>query len=66
LRTLNEGEIAEAGGDLTVVSLTLLEFVVTVLVLFESVTITSDWAKLNEEITKRTKKVNFLYIFNFL
>jgi len=58
-KTLNEGEIADAGGDLTVVSFTLLEFVVTVLLLLESVTITSDCATANEDITKSSRNANF-------
>jgi len=62
LRTLNDGDIAEGGGDFTVVSFTeeLVEF--TVLLLVESVMIGSVCAELNEDITKSSTKANFLII----
>jgi hypothetical protein len=41
---LKDGDIAVAGGDFTVVSLTDVLLELTVLLLVESVTITSDWA----------------------
>jgi hypothetical protein len=56
-----EGEIAEGGGDFTVVSFMLVLLESTVLLLVESVTITSDCANA-VDMTKSTKNGNFLYI----
>jgi len=65
------GEIADAGGDLTVVSLMLVLLVSTELLEVESVTITSVCATANEDITKSsdanffvmmTSYVHFIYV----
>ena len=60
-----DGEIAEGGGDFTVVSLILFVVLLTVLRLVESVVITSDCAKATELITKNSN-ITFLNMLTSL
>jgi hypothetical protein len=57
-----DGDMADGGGDFTVVSFILELLESTVLLLVESVTITSDCAKANDDMTKSTISGNFLCI----
>jgi hypothetical protein len=62
------GEIADGGGDFTVVSLmlVLVLFELTVLLLVESVTITSVCATANEDITKSSVANFFVMVISYV